>query len=676
MLSVQAVPKTTLNKSKLISLFTHFHHRNVNLKSITTRSRVYDEVYSQVNIYDFLKRNSIQDRCMLYFNHLAMSNPEWLVNPHESTTFDRDAFRLFDSYRTDQIKKWNDEAKKAEREGRDPPVKPTEENLRQKFENLRHKALTDEQTLHDFVSHVRIFEKCFMHSQDSTVLKLDNKFVKTQQEFLKSNVKYEYDIEELESIGKSYKDKLLCGEVELKIFPFLSNEYPLFERWNQETSYFPGYEKKFADTGCFLNDFKKRVNGKGIVMTLGNGHVEDASRLIRVLRYFRNTYPIQIVFHNNLSPESRYNLIKAGRNDYMDFPRQDIWFVNAERSINEQYRSKFDGFANKIMAIMFNSFEDVLFLDADSVILKDVDYFFKVKRYVQTGTLFYKDRSSFEFRPEPDKVFFEKLLPSVDDSMVFNIAQTSNYTMMNEFFANNFNHYMESGVVVVNRKKHFMMPFMMAIINFYSVVSSRVYGDKELFWLACALLGDETYAFNQNFAAAVGELTPEHERHKDINEVKSFHSQEICSNHPSHISDEDDSLVWLNSGFRFCGNTHKKEMSFEKEFSLGKRFTKMKTLEEFKTFFESKLKITHAVIPPYYKDQRRAVNSEHEPEVPWVMTSYCIGYCWCAYSLIGGYNKASKDDASTRLEGKVIEFSEKDQEVFGAVGDVWMASLN
>lgn len=674
--SAPVATTTVLNKDKLISLFTHFHHRNAKLATIDTRSAVYDELYDHVNLYDFLKKNSIQDRCMLYFNHLSMSDPEWLVNPHAATSYDRAAFRDFDSFKNEQSKLWNEEAKKAESEGRDPPPKLTEEQLREKFENLRQTTLTHEQTLHDFVSHVRVFEKCFMHSQDSRVRRLDNKFIRNQQEFLKTSVKYEYDREEKNSVGRAYKHKIACKDIEQRIFPFMSMEYPLFERWDQKKVFFPGADSQEKFGGCFLNDFKSRINGKGIVMTLGNGHIEDAARLIRVLRYFRNTYPIQIIFHNNLSLESRYNLIKAGRNDYMDLPRQDIWFVNAERAINEEYRGKFSGFANKIMAIMFSSFEDILFLDADSVIMKDVDYFFNLKRYVQTGTFFYKDRSSFEFRPTEDKFFFKKLLPSIDDSMVFNIPQTTNYSLMNEFFENDFNHYMESGTVVLNKKKHFMMPFMMAIMGFYNLVNSRIYGDKELFWLACALLGDETYAFNENFAAATGELTPEYERHKDINEVKSFHSKEICSNHPSHISDEDNSLVWINSGFRFCGNIHKKKMDIEKEFGQKKRYTKFKTLKEFKTFFESKLKIRHAIIPPYYKDHRRALNSEHEPEVPWVMVPYCQGYCWCAYSLIGGYNKAASEDPSSRIEGRVIEFSEEDQKFFEAIGDVWMSPLD
>lgn len=669
--------KTPLNKSKLISLFTHFHHRNQALATISTRLAVYDELYSQINIYDFLKKHSLQERCMAYFNHLAMSDPEWLINPDESTSFDRAAFQDFETFKNKKQQKWEDEAKEAEKEGKDAPPRHTEASLRKDYDTLRKTVLSHEQTLHDFVAHVRIFDKCFMNGHDSVTRRNDTRFVKKQQQFLKQNVDYEYTVDERNSVGKAYSNKLECDEVETKIFPFLTNQYPEFVRWNGEKSFFPGSDNENPATrGCFLNDFKRRVNGRGIVMTLGDGHIEDAARLIRVLRFFRNKYPIQVVYHNNLSPDSRYNLIRAARNDFRDLPQQDIWFVNAEKSIQEKYLSKFGGFANKIMAIMFNSFEEMFFLDADSVILKDVDYFFNLKKYVKAGTMFYKDRSTFEFRAQEDNVFFKKLLPSVDDSMVFNIPQTSNYTLQNEFFNSTFVHYMESGAVVLNRKKHFMTPFMMAIMNFYNLIVTRVYGDKEMFWLSCAFLGDENYAFNNNFAASIGELTPESERHKDINSVKSFHSKEICSNHPSHISDEDDSLVWLNSGFRFCGNAFRKTLDYQKEFEKGKRFTKIKTLEEFKTFFLSKLKISHAIIPPFYIDHSRATNVEHEPETPWVMAHYCDGYCWCAYSLIGGYYKDGEGNSKTnRLEGRVIEFPEKDQKLFDTVADVWIAPL-
>lgn len=669
------VMKAPLDLPKLLLLFSHFHQRPAELTRIVTRLKVYDEIFLLVNTYDFLRKYLLEDRCLVYFNHLLMSNPDWLVNPDERVSFNRAAYNKFERYREEQLNNWNNKAKEAERENNDPPPKPTEEQLRQDYNVLRQTVMDDEQTLHDFVAHVRVFEKCYMHTKDDAKHADDTAFVRKQRAFLTNNVDYLVSPNEPSRAGSVFRHKFYCTDIERKVFPWLTTEYPIFTRWNGQKPFFPGSEYLLLrNRGCFLNDFKRRLNGRGIVMTLLDSHIEDAGRLLRVLRYFRNPYPIQVVFHLNLSPDSQYKLIKAARNDFMNLPPQDIWFVNAERSITKQYLPKFKGFANKIMATLFNSFEDMFFLDADTVPLKDMDYFFTLKKYVQWGTMFYKDRAAYQFRSRDDVVLFEKLLPSVEDSMVFNIHQTTNYTIHNEFFRG-LSHYMESGAVVLNRKKHFMQPLMMAIMNFYQPIVTRIYGDKELYWLSLVLGGD-SYTFNENFAAAIGELTPESERHKDINNIKSFRSQEICSNHPAHISDEDNqTLVWFNSGFRFCGNAMKLKVDFEKEFNQGKRYTHLKTLEEFKTFFVDKLKITHAIIPPFDPEHRSMKNLEHEPEAAWTMMNYCNGYCWCAYSLMGGYYKDGEDTKSNQMEGVLVKFSPEQVTLYDEVADIWIADL-
>lgn len=582
--------------------------------------------------------------------------------------------------------------------------------MHDEHELFRQRFVVHEQSLHDTVAHVRIFNKCFLDTKN------DGKFVKTQQKFLRLSVEYEYgdgergndksQQKEVKSGAHDKKSQLVppesgtndmkrqlkapesgeidkksqllppetgCEQVQTRLFPFLTNEYPEYVRWNGDKSQFPGNEKPLS--ACFLDDFKKRANGKGIVMTLKDDHVGDAARLIRVLRFFRNSFPIQVVYHTELSSKSRSKLVEAARNDFQNLPRQELWFVNAERSIKRSHARKFDAFANKIVATMFNSFEHMLLVDADAVIFKNIEYFFTLKRYVQTGTFFYKDRYLIAHRNQNDNDVFRRLLPSVEDSAVFNIPQTSNHTLANEFFQYASTHYMESGVVVLNKKRHFLTPFTMAILIFHDVVTSQLYGDKELFWLSCAVLGAD-YAVNSHFAASSGELTPVHERQKEFGHAKRFHSQEICSNHPSHLSDADNSLVWVNSGIRFCGNSQKPTWNFQKEFDGGSRFTHLHTVEEFKVFFESKMKITHAIVPPYYGDHTRAKNAENEPETPWKMASYCKNYCWCAYSLIGGeYLDESGEKRTNRLEGKVVTFSRKDQKLFGAVADVWMAPL-
>ena len=80
-----------------------------------------------------------------------------------------------------------------------------------------------------------------------------------------------------------------------------------------------------------------------------------------------------------------------------------------------------------------------------------------------------------------------------------------------------------------------------------------------MFWLSLSIIGDENYQFNSHPAAAIGQLTTYQERVKTFeNPPSSFKSQEICANHPAHISDEDNhTLLWFNSGFQFCNQLRK-----------------------------------------------------------------------------------------------------------------------
>lgn len=668
---VNYTKKEALTQQELLTVFSMYHKRHPSMKNIKTRSTAYDEVLRSVSMYDFLKKSLFDDRCMVYFNHLERSNPEWLIHPAESLNYNKDAFQLFDKFKESKMKAHEKETQEAKDNNRDPPPEIKESDIHRDYQELWNELKASEQKLHDYLAHVRIFDKCYIQSQDSATRRNDTDYVKRQQYFLKNNVNYLSEPDEIVD-GQIYRNKLSCSQIEAKIFPWLTMEYPEFTRYDNQKSYFPGNNYKVHENrGCFLNDFKSRLNGKGFVLTIGDQHVEDAIRLIKVLRFLGNKYPIQFIYHSGLSDLSKQHLIKAARIKFENYPTQEIWFVDISRSIDKSALKWFGGFANKVLATLFNTFEEMILVDADTVLLQTPEYFFKLKKYIDSGTMFYKDRSAFLFREKENKVLFQKLMPSLDDAIVFNINQITNKTLDNEFFQE-FYHYMESGLVVINRKKHFIQPFMMTVLSFYHPITERLYGDKELFWLALVLAGDENYEFNDHFAAAIGELTPETERHNDINQIKSFKSKELCSAHPGHISDVDNqTLAWINSGFRFCGSVGK-GVDFQQDFDRKKRFTKFKTLQEFETFYRSKLQISHAVIPPYDIQRKKAKNIEHEPETAWTMTDYCKSYVWCSYSTLGGYYEEDGQTKSNLQEGKVIEFTGDQRKWFEEVGDIWM----
>lgn len=660
--------KLKANTEELLSIFSKIHHRHKNLDDVHIRSEVYDEIFSQVNIHEFLQQELYAERCLAYFNHLSMSSPDWLIDPHEQVDMKNEAFRTFEEYEEQRLAQWQKDADKAEEENGSPKPKPTRALMRKEYEDIVEKMQKDEQLLHDFTSHVRVFDRCFLDGYKNEQSK--NSFVAQQRNFLKRTIDFEPTLDVKSFQSPIHKNQVACSDIESKIFPFLSREYPIFTRWDGTKHFFPGSKLSgLPNKECFITDFRLRINGKGIVITIGDNQLDDAARLIRILRYFRNSYPIQIMYHSGLSDLSMDRIVLIAREDYHGFPAQDIWFVNIKRAIKPSYLNKFDGFANKILAMVFNSFEEVLFLDADAAILKSPDYFFSLKKYVETGAYFYRDRAALDSRGRADIKFFQKLLPSIEDSMVFNIEQTNNYTLENGFF-NGMGHYMESGIVIVNRKKHFIQPFMMSVISFYNPVNGRIYGDKEMFWLAVAISGRNDYHFNENAAAAVGELMPASEQSNP-----NMKAKKLCSAHPAHISGEDNhTLVWINSGFRFCSKARTSYYSSKDDFQRQEMFKWFKTEEEMVEMFDSALVVKHAIIPPF-SPKGSVRNNEDEPQDFWHMTSYCYNYMWCAYSRVGGKYNFEGEVIDNHIDGQLIELGDEQTLNFAKVASYWIQEL-
>lgn len=720
---------------KLILL--NLYKRSPHLGDVDIAAQNYKKLEERVSLFDFLKDNDYQQRCDAYFDQLFRTSKKWWLDPGRQFNYNKNYFNDFEKYRVwkvgemkKEIKKKEEERKKAlaeaEAEAREIPEeeakkehkKETKEEAKeeakgkekQKREEKAKEVTEDvdedevdpdelpdkyfhdqlagimnmirfeEQLLHDYFSHIRVFDRCYLSVQDQHYQQNTTKFIKDQHNVLRY---LNYQGEEKEVEDKRV-ERPQCDVLESKLFPWVSRELPVYERYDGLVHTFPQFEPRSlfsgffggSKDGCFLSEYKSRLNGRGIVLTISDDHLDDATRLIRLLRSLKNQLPIQVVYHTKFSKDTKRQLILASRSPYGGLPKQDIWFVDVNRAINKSYLNKFHGFGNKISATLFNSFAEMILIDADTVMLKEPAFFFSLQKYVNTGTMFYKDRLTFEFRPKHDLIFFKKLLPSIMDSVVFNIPQITEYSLGNEFFQG-LNHFMESGLVVINRRTHFSQPLVMSQLNFHYPVQARIYGDKELFWMALVISGDENYSFNAHFAASIGDLTPEAERVADVKKAQTFRSKEICSNHPGHINDADNhTLLWFNSGFYHCGQLDK--VDFAEEFKRKKRYTRAKTFEEFKHIFESKLSIPNAIIPPFDMKEVYRYNNQNEPDRAWInIRDYCYGYTWCAYSSMGGLWK--EDDGTVRdttLDGILIEYSKEEQKTIAMLGNVWTSDYD
>ncbi|CAH2354738.1 putative alpha-1,3-mannosyltransferase Mnn14p [[Candida] railenensis] len=677
-------------------------------KSLVIHADNYNSLVNTFGFAKILKETSFSERCDLYFKNLYMEDPSWKVDPGHDYAFNRGGWDSPEKYMGNKLHEYKEEQRKELGLASDAKIEvPPEvvEAIKQAHEDEKTGSLYDEQLIHNSLTNVKLFNKCYLYGGSQEAEKETSDFIKKQQSDIDSlglsQVQTDANIspEKLESLmSKKFSS---CDDLESRVYPWLTGKLPTYTRWDgskiendfplmckyvgdnkcpklKEDS--PASSTLTGDKLCFTKIFRNKLNGQGIGLTIGDSHLEMALRLIRLLRSLDNELPIEIIYNNPISQESKDQIVKASRNELIDengkvLIPQEVWFVDVSACLHDDHSRRFGSYGNKILATLFNSFAEFMLLDADTVVLEPPSYFFDLPKYKQYGTLFYKDRSAIEYRGRHDVKFFRKIMPSEFDTVFFGFPQITGYTLDREFFKG-LNHYMESGLVMIDRKRHFTQALYMAQLNFIRPANSRVYGDKELFWLAMTISGDESYYFNKHNAAAIGSITPEIERVKSSKVGKtSFKAAELCSNHPAHINDEDEhSLLWFNSGFKFCGQTH--NVDFEKEFSEKSRYLDYSdSIEQFTKFFNDKLEITQAIIPPGNFDLGMvAKNDEHEPDRGWVnMRQYCHGYTWCAYSSIGGnvMNEISKEMTTSMQSGFLIDFSKAETARFNYLGTVW-----
>lgn len=695
---------------------------NINdVRSIDSHSLIYDYMFETHDIESVLKDLSFKDRCDLYFKSLYLHDNNWFINPNEDLPVEHKNQFKYEDFERNERNHYKDElAKKKNIESKDiaDSDPELEKMIKEAYDAFWLKTLRIEQTITNLLSHLRIFNKCYVTQDESTQIKSVDKLINREKKVLKEGgkdvEKFVYTDDEKLIYTKSFDS---CTELESRIYRWLSFAFPIYERWTGAVYLSPPEMSKFVDypevlkptnpnlkskvgkaiksdltnnKPCFLNQFKNSLNGKGIVLSIGEQHVDDTVRLMFLLRALRNHYPIQIVYYDDLTIESKTRIINAARNRMTDLPQsfedvrhqfpddyvhnkhgglpqQEVWFVNTYNAIHPNYKDKFKGYSNKFLTALFNSFEEYMLIDADTILLENPDYFFGLDKYFSTGAFFYKDRTAPEDRPESDCKFFEKITPSIIDNLMFDIPIITQHTLGLHFFQG-LNHYMESGLVLTNHRLHFNSILTMVQMNFFGAVLSRSFGDKELFWLSFAVTGDEMYEFNKYFAGAIGNITPKEERLNNKGETRK--SEEICASHPGHVSDKDDKLVWFNSGFKFCA--HADHINYNDEVGKHGRFKTITEADELEKFYQNPIAITGVIIPPFDNPQHLTFsNNDDEPNQGWYHDgNYCQRHLWCAYSSIGGRTS----DGDNTVRGTIFRLDEERTKLIKFYGDMWVSN--
>lgn len=232
--------------------------------------------------------------------------------------------------------------------------------------------------------------------------------------------------------------------------------------------------------------------GRGIVLSAGTEQVPFLLASIPAMRELGCTLPIEIMY--------------LGEEDISEEYREILEMIPGviTRDIKKMVRDagwELAGWAAKPFAMLFSSFQEVIFIDADAIFFQNPESLFEDPQYVETGALFFKDRSLF---PESKRRWLKQILPKP-------ISKSAKSTRL---WSGESGHMQESGVVVVDKWRHFVEMLLVTrmngpdrdgdedkdIVGIYDMV----YGDKETFWLAWELLGNSNYAFHNGFRGSMG----------------------------------------------------------------------------------------------------------------------------------------------------------------------------
>ncbi|CAD0031415.1 unnamed protein product [Aureobasidium pullulans] len=204
------------------------------------------------------------------------------------------------------------------------------------------------------------------------------------------------------------------------------------------------------------------------------------------------TLPVEIMYlgDEDLSEDTRAELETI----------PDVITRDIEQMVNDQ-GWELKGWAGKAFAAFLSSFREVILLDADVLFFDNPELMFEEPGYVDTGALFFRDRVVF---PQDKKSFLRKILPK----------PVSGKARQSRWWSGESGEYQESGVVVVDKWRHFLSVFLTARLNGPDRDDSDAgkgtysfwWGDKETWWIGFELAGDTDYHFHQGEAGNMGTL--------------------------------------------------------------------------------------------------------------------------------------------------------------------------
>ncbi|CCK70576.1 uncharacterized protein KNAG_0E03170 [Huiozyma naganishii CBS 8797] len=369
----------------------------------------------------------------------------------------------------------------------------------------------------------------------------------------------------------------------------------------------------------FWSSWTKYSSGRGLITTMKSDDIVLYEKQMRILKEFDNKLPLQVI---TTGSEMRDEFVKQLQ-IIAEIHNQEIYLVDLSDIIDRRFvNDKIDRFKHKFLSVLFNTFEEAIFMDVDAVPFVETTEFFEIQAYKDTGMYLYRDRSLDEGGEGNCRPLMRQLEPSFAESRLLNNRlkfdllwaiehngmstkyMTSEEAVFKNMYVYGRRHHIESGLMVINRRKQMAGLIGAMLFGLSNSGSKCSWGDKEFFWLGNLYAGKD-YAVNPMEGGIVGYL-----KEDPGNNFKKT----ICGTQLAHV-DEFDRLMWTNGGLRTC----KFRNDAGKDFSENKdHFTShYKDVKEYQKIQDSHIDMQGVIIPDMKRDS-------------WSRKPECRGYTHCA----------------------------------------------
>ncbi|KXS19244.1 glycosyltransferase family 71 protein [Gonapodya prolifera JEL478] len=330
-----------------------------------------------------------------------------------------------------------------------------------------------------------------------------------------------------------------------------------FQRFmsKMEELLFPWVRPTYPSLSHLYRTFARGPRSRGLVMTTAKGLQSRMAMVgIMSLRATGCDLPIEFMYagDDDLPPETRRKILSLG--DGYDITMRDI------TSLVDDTKTQIGAWAIKPFGIMFSSFTEVVFSDADVVWFFSPQALFEDPVYVQTGTIFYYDRRTFFGASDDQFKFVMDILPAHLKEPIPSYLQSHNAIM-----ARQSQHQQDSAVIAIDKSRE---------NNFYGLLTTcrlnlkeerdkviyRVFlGDKETFWMGWEMAGSNgQYGWNRWPSAQLGYLVrgdqdaalvvTQGNYTQNSNNTVEHKRLRICSYQSAHLHPDGTRLHWFNGG--------------------------------------------------------------------------------------------------------------------------------